>query len=723
MVEIMPRIDFLPDTAARLSDLGSFSGLHDVEDPLYFDRELSWIRFNGRVLQEAASSEIPLGERLLFLSIFSSNLDEFFRVRVASIRSLRLIKKKKRKKLLSLRPNRLLKRITAEVTAQQEDFGRIFRDEVLPALAERGVELVHSVELTDDESARVDQYFRETVRPLLKRVELDGSHVPFVKDHTVYLVVETVEPATADESVLVGIPPSSLSLVPIPSPPLPRFFPLQPDGAPGRIMFLDDVIRHGISRLFPDREVAGAWAVKLSRDADLYLEEELGTDLKQMIRAALDKRDRGMPVRFLYDLHAPAAVISRVQEALRLDDRDLIEGGRYHNLHDLASLPLPKDEELRYRPMPPLPHPELEHEGSMFQAIAEKDRLLRFPYQSYGYVIRFLREAAEDADVEEIWISLYRVASESAIGQVLIEAASQGKAVTVFVEFQARFDEESNLEWADRMEGAGVRIIYGVQGIKVHAKIAMVRRREDGELRDYAYLSTGNFNEKTARIYADHGLLTADPRLTDEVYRVFRILAGESADVEFEHLLVAPFTLRDRLNSMIGDELGAALTGDECGITVKVNAFQDHPMIERIYGASQAGVPVRMIVRGVCCARPGVRNLSEGLEVRSIVDRFLEHSRIYRFHAGGEDRLYLASADWMSRNLNRRVEVAFPIYDAEIRSELIRELEIQLADDTKARVIDAEQTNTPVPSGDGEPVRAQYAIYERLKRAVQKSQT
>jgi len=719
MVEVTTRVDFLPDAAARMADLGSFSGLHDVDDPLFFDRELSWLRFNARVLQEAAWPETPLAERLLFLSIFSSNLDEFFRVRVASVRSILLIKKKQRKKLLELRPNRLLKRIKSEVAAQQEEFGRIFRDEVIPELHRRGVELVRGEDLTASEVDRVDRYFTGQVLPLLETVELDGVEVPFVGARAVHLVVETVEPRTAEESVLVGIPETRLSLLELPSPPLPRFFSVEPDGGPGRVMFLDDVVRSGLVRLFPGREVRGAWAMKLSRDADLYLEEELGTDLKELIRQALDKRSRGMPVRFQYDLHAPAALVSRVQELLGLDDRDLIEGGRYHNLRDLSSLPLPDDPGLRFEPMLPLAHPELEDRRSMFDAVAERDRLLRFPYQSFGYVIRFLREAAEDPLVDEIWISLYRVASDSAVGQVLIEAATRGLDVKVFVEFQARFDEKSNLEWADRLEAAGVRIIYGVQGIKVHAKIAMVRRREGGRLRDYAYLSTGNFNERTARTYADHALLTADTRLTDEVYRVFRILAGESDETHFDHLLVAPFNLRERLNEFIADELSAALIGDESGITLKVNSLQDHPIIERIYGAVQAGVPVRMIVRGICCARPGVSNLSEGLEIRSIVDRFLEHSRIYRFHAGGEDRLYLASADWMSRNLNRRVEVAFPIYDESVRRALREELEIQFADDTRARVIDDAQSNAMVTRGDGPPVRAQYAVYERLKESAE----
>jgi polyphosphate kinase len=687
---------------------------NDQDDPRFYDRELSWIAFNGRVLQEAQSPSVPLGDRLLFLAIFSANLDEFFRVRVAALRSLLLIKKKKRKKLVGMRPRRLLRRIAEEVTGQQEVFGRVFREELLPELRGCGVDLLDGSSLSADCASAVADYFEAEVRQHVTVQELEaGQGTPFVEDHTCYLVVETLAEQGAAES--------SLALVWIPSPPLPRFFRVPATPGCTSVMFLDDVLRHNLGSLFPGREILGSWAIKVSRDADLYLEDELGVDLKEAIRKSLEKRQTGMPVRFLYDLSAPTSIVTRVQRALALSDEDLIEGGRYHNLHDLAGFPLPEEPDLRYAPMPPLAHPELEGASSLLGVIAQKDQLLRFPYQSYGYVIRFLREAAEDPDVEEIWISLYRVASDSAVAEVLIQAATLGKRVTAFVEFQARFDEQSNLQWADRMEAAGVRTLHSKPGIKVHAKIALVRRREAGELRDYAYLATGNFNEKTARIYADHGLLTADTRLTTEVHRVFRILAGEDVEPHFEHLLVAPFTLRTRLNDLIDTERRAALAGAPSGITAKLNSFQDRAMIERVYAAAQAGVPIRMVVRGICCARPGVPGLSECLEVRSIVDRFLEHSRIYNFHAAGRDVVYLASADWMSRNLNRRIEVAFPIFDEDIRGELLAELALQLNDDTKSRVIDADHSNAFISENNGTPVRAQYVMYERLQRLCEEA--
>jgi polyphosphate kinase len=686
-------------------------GLDELDDPRFIDRELSWLSFNARVLQEAASPEVPLGERLLFLSIFSSNLDEFFRVRVASIRSLLLIRKKKRKKL-HLRPRALLRRITAEVTEQQERFGEIFREQILPELERRGVDLVDDRQLPDELRSAVEGYFDREVRSHLSPVTLaEEGEPPFLEDHAVCLVV-ALSPASG---VDVGGTDPRLALVGVPSPPVPRFFTLPTRDGRTRVMFLDDVIRHNLPRLFPDDEVVGAFAVKISRDADLYLEDELGSSLREAIRKSLEKRERGMPVRFLYDLRAPRGLVIRLQELLGLAEEDLIDGGRYHNLHDLAGFPLPDDPELRYEPMPPQPHPVLKDATSILAAVAARDQLLRFPYQCYEYVIEFLEEAATDPEVEEIWISLYRVASDSAVARALIEAARRGVAVTVFVEVQARFDEQSNLEWADRMEEAGVRTLFGVRGLKVHGKIALVRRRERDRVRDYAYLATGNFNEKTARIYADHGLMTADPRLTGEVHRVFRILAGEGIEPTFEHLLVSPFHLRSRFYELIDAETAAALAGEPSGITAKMNSLQDRPMIERLYAAAQAGVPVRLLVRGICCARPGLEGVSAGIEARSIVDRFLEHSRIYWFHAGGEDKLYLSSADWMSRNLNRRVEVAFPVYDLDIRQELIDELEGQWMDNTKARILELDQKNTFVERGDAPAVRSQYATYVHVK--------
>jgi polyphosphate kinase len=370
--------------------------------------------------------------------------------------------------------------------------------------------------------------------------------------------------------------------------------------------------------------------------------------------------------------------------------------------------------DLEYGPLEPLPHPTLGSGTSSLDLIRAKDRLLHFPYQSYGNVIRLLQEAAADPEVDAIWISLYRVSRESEVVKALIKAAENGKDVMAFVEVQARFDEELNLEWAERMELAGVRVIHGTKDLKVHAKLCLIRRREADTSRLYALLATGNFNETTARFYTDHALMTADPRLTEEVHSVFRLLGGEEVEPEFEHLLVAPDHLRDPFHALIDAETEAARQGRPSGVTAKMNSLQDRAIIDKLYEASNAGVPVRLVIRGICCLRPRVEGLSESIEVTSIVDRFLEHSRMFLFHADGAQKLYLSSADWMTRNLNRRVEVAFPIYDEHVRDEIRHVLDIQCADNTKARIIDEHQQNRFAPEIDGATVRSQFDTYRFL---------
>ena len=689
-----------------------------AKDQRYINRELSWLSFNERVLQEAESSSVPLLERIKFLAIFSSNLDEFFRVRVASLRSLLRLRRKKRKKK-GLDPTKLLREIHAVALAQQERFGQVFRDDILPGLRDAGIHMIGEGGAEGgaegEHRAVMEAFFVEHVAEHLAPVILGREDTPpFLKDHTSYLVAELQpEPGNA-----MGTAGPELGIVEVPSPPLPRFLSTSGPGESRNIVFLDDVIRLNLHRVFPERLVAGAYAIKVSRDADLYLDDEFDTVLSQAIKKSLGKRATGTPIRFLYDVLSPQAMVTRLSTSFGLGEGDLIEGGRYHNLNDLAGLPVGDLPELEDAPLEPLPHPTLEGGASSLDLIRAKDRLLHFPYQSYAYVVRLLHEAAADPDVDAIWISLYRVASESEVLKALIMAAEKGKDVMAFVEVQARFDEELNLEWAERMERAGIRVIQGMQSIKVHAKLCLIRRREGDTSRLYALLATGNFNEKTARVYADHGLMTADPRLTEEVYRVFRLLCGEDVEPDFEHLLVAPHHLRDRLNALIDAETEAARRGRPSGITAKMNSLQDRGIIDKLYDASAAGVPVRLVIRGICCLRPGVEGLSEAIEVTSIVDRFLEHSRMFVFHADGAEKLYLSSADWMTRNLNRRVEVAFPIYDPEVREELRHVLDLQSSDNTKARIIDEHQRNGFARETDAATVRSQFDTYRYLRELL-----
>jgi polyphosphate kinase len=676
-------------------------------DYTYADRELSWISFNGRVLQEADDPTVPLFEGLAFLAIFSSNLDEFFRVRVASLRSLLRLKKKKLGKL-RMNPRRLLREIHSKVSAQQERFGDIFRDRILPELAGHGIHLVDERSVSEEHADFVREYFRQRVRPLLDPVRLDPESPSFLEDRQVYLSVELW---AVDEHGLAGRP--AYALVKVPDE-LPRFVSLPESGDRREVMFLDDVIRFCLPELFPDADVGGAYAVKLSRDAELYIEDEFSGNVVDAIRKSLSKRETGVPARFLYDLQSPYAMVALLGRCLRLEDEDLILGGRYHNLHDFHGFPRFGLTELAHEPLELLSHPTLSARRPVHQIVSERDRIVHFPYQAFDPVVRFLEEAAADVAVEEVWATLYRVSEDSAVVRALLAAAEAGKTVRVFVEVKARFDEASNLRWAQRMEKAGIVTLYSFRDLKVHAKLALVARREGRDLRYHAYLGTGNFNEKTARIYADHGLLTADPRITEDVRRVFGILAGEDAEPAFEHLLVAPFTMRERFYEMIEREATHAREGRPAGMVLKMNGLEDEGIIRRLYDASNAGVPIRLIVRGICRLVPQVPGQSENITATSIVDRHLEHARVFVFRNGGENAYYLASADWMTRNLSHRVDVAFPVLDPEIRQELRRILDLQIADNVKARLIDPEMSNVRVDPGQATGVRAQAATRELL---------
>lgn len=684
------------------------------------DRELSWLAFNERVLQEAADPTVPLFERLNFLAIYSSNLDEFFRVRVASLRSL-LRLNEKRQRRLGLHPSRLLRAIHTTVNRQQDWFGEIFRGQILPELERQGIFLVDETALGARQGEWVRAHVEDEVLSHLDPVILEeGDAPPFLEDRTVYLVVEL----WPEESITLSAAGPRLALVQVPSPPLARFVTLPPEGGRRAVMFLEDAIRHYLPALLPGFEVGSSHAVKLSRDAELYLEDEFDGNVVDAVRKSLKKRERGLPARFLYDRQASYAMISSLKTRLGLDDEDLVVGGRYHNLHDLSDFPRLDTAGLSYRRWDPLPHPDLRDADRIMDAVDAGEHLLHPPYQSYEYVVRFLAEAAADPEVEEIWLTVYRVTRDSKILGALLEAAERGKRVRVFVEVQARFDEASNLAWVERMERAGVVTHSNLPGLKVHAKVAMVvRRDEDGRPRRYAWLGTGNFNERTALFYADHGLFTADPRLTDDVQTLFRVLGGEEPEPVFHHLLVAPYDLRRRLYELIDAEAERARAGEEARIFVKLNNLEDPGMIARLCEASEAGVDVRMIVRGICCLAPGVPGQSENIRVTAIVDRYLEHARVYGFWNGGEERVFLASADWMERNLSHRIEVAVPVYDPRLRQELGRILGYQLADNAKARLVDERLANAYVARSDEEPaVRSQERIRAFLRSLLEEAE-
>ena len=681
----------------------------------YYDRELSWLSFNARVLQEGEDPNVPLFERLKFLAIFSSNMDEFFRVRVASLRSLLRLKKRAATKL-GLRPPELLQQIHDVVTDQQERFGATLRGDIMPQLEKQGISMINEAAVTEEQGAYLREYFNDHIRKHLAPTILQPNESPFLVNQHLYLIVEL---SSIENSVGLAVGRPMYGLVRVPTPPAPRFVWVPSEGDQKHVMFVDDVIRYSLAELFPDHRVGSAFAVKLSRDAELYLDDEYGESIVEQIRKSLHKRERGLPCRFLFDHHAPHGLVELLKGWFDLQEEDLVEGARYHNLKDLLEFPRFRLANLSYPKLPPLSHPVLEEAPSLLETIASKDQIVHFPYQKFDYVVRFLQEAADDPHVESVWITLYRTAERSAVVEQLIRAADAGKQVTAFVEVKARFDEASNLHWAERMEQAGIRTLYSFPDLKVHSKLALIGRRENGENRWYAYLGTGNFNENTARIYADHGLLTADPRLTEDVREVFAFLSGDESEPTFKHLLVAPFQMRKRFYELIDREVEAVQEGRTGRMILKMNSLEDPKIIRRLYDASEEGVDVEIIVRGICCLVPGVAGQSERIAARSIVDRFLEHARLFIFHNDGDELYFLASADWMTRNLSRRVEVGFPIFDEDVRRELRHILELQRSDNTKARIIDAEQTNPYVERGDdGEAVRAQTDTYEYLRLMV-----
>ncbi|MDX1906850.1 MAG: polyphosphate kinase 1 [Bacteroidia bacterium] len=691
-----------------------------LQDHRFFNRDLSWLSFNYRVLIEARDTSLPLFERIKFLAIYSSNLNEFFRVRVASIQSLRDVQPGPVKE-----QDKVLADIYDEVSRQQDEFGSIFREQILPELERNNIFLIQGPPRDMVHQEYVTDLFMEEVRAFLHPELLRKDKiVHFLRDGALYHVVKLRnKPKRGVAGAVLGDIATRMvkkrvryALIQVPTHYFPRFIVLPRIGDAHYIMFLDDVIRYNLERIFPGYIVLSCYSVKVNRNADLLIEDEFSGDLVEKISESLKRRRIGIASRFLYDQNMPASMLRYLRDTFGIAREELMTGGTYHNFMDFFSFPNPLAPQLERVPMPPLPHADLESYSLMLAAIGEQNRLLHYPYQSYDYVIRFLNQSAIDPDVKEIYTTQYRVASNSAVVQALIRAAQNGKKVTVFVEIKARFDEAHNLTSAREMEQAGVRTIYSIPGLKVHAKVALVMRQEGGRMRGYAYLSTGNFNEKTARLYTDHGYFTADQEVIQELQEVFAYLNDQAyVPREFKHLLVAPFNMRRRFVEMIEREAAHARAGKPADILIKLNNLEDERMIEKLYEASQAGVRIRLIVRGICCLRPGVPGLSDHITVTRIVDQYLEHARAFVFHNAGANELYLGSADWMQRNLSRRVEVIFPVTDGQLKSEIFAILKLQLSDNVKATRLDADMVNHPIRN-DNPPLRVQHAIYGHLQR-------
>ena len=687
----------------------------NLNKDIFFNRELSWLSFNYRVLQEAKDKNVPLLERLKFLAIFSSNLDEFFRVRVASLRSLLALKTKTQKKL-QFDPQILLDEIKQKVNKHQDEFGRIYREEILPELKKNNIYIVDDKNFPKFSKKYLQSYFSDKVFPFIHTLLLDkDKHSTFLHNKALYFAVCLIEKDQSDiKNKNVNIE-YEYAIVEIPSEKLGRFITLPTNNDKNYVMFLDDVIKLFLPDIFPSHKIDSCYSIKLTRDAELYIDDEFTGNLLAKIKKGLSKRKTGVPSRFLYDNKMPKSFLKFLRGTLNLKKDDLIEGGRYHNFNDFFSFPNFNLTKLEYEPLPPIVSKDFEKHNSVFDAISEKDLLLSFPYQSYGYVLKFLEEAANDPDVKSIRITLYRVASESLVIRSLLKAVENTKKVTAFVELKARFDEESNFSSGEALQNGGVNVLYSFPGLKVHSKLCVVERVEKGKTIFYTYLGTGNFNEKTARIYCDHALFTKDKQIAKDANNVFKFLLNKDDEQSFDKLLVAPFNLRSTFIQLIDDEIKNAREGKKAEITIKLNSLEDRKMIKKLYEASQAGVKIRIIARGICCLIPGKKGLSENISVISIVDRFLEHARIYVFHNNGEKLMFVASADWMRRNLSRRIEVGFPILDKKVKAQLLKLIELQWNDNTKARKIDAVQKNDYKTSRRKKKIRSQYEIYDYIK--------
>lgn len=683
---------------------------------IIFNRELSWLSFNHRVLQEAGDDSVPLFERIKFLAIYSNNLDEFFRVRVASLRSL-LVLKNPAKEKLGFTPSKLIKQIKERVHAQQEEFGNIFREKIIPELIRNNIMIVNDKSISASHKKFLDEYFENQLLAFLQPTLLDKKRIAtFLQNKSIYLAVKLSVKKNKPQSETKKR--SKYALVEIPSGETGRIIILPENNNRRYLILVDDVVRIFLPRIFPGYKIEGAYSIKLTRDAELYIDDEFTGNLLNKIKKGISKRKTGLPSRFLYDNEIPGEMLKFLMQSFRLKKSDLMRGGRYHNFSDLFSFPDFEMRKLEYEILPKLALNESDNSASVFSLIDNKDFLLYYPYHSYNYVIRFLEEAANDDDVKSIQITLYRVADNSRIVSALINAAKKGKRVVVFVEVKARFDEELNIKYIDILQNSGAIVLLSFPGIKVHSKICVVSKFIDGKEKFYSYLSTGNFNEKTANIYTDFGFFTADPEIGSDIVQIFTFLQSKTIPQNFKQLLVAPFNMRESFYELIENEIANAKAGLKGMITVKINNLEDTRMIKVLYKASQAGVQINLIIRGICCLIPGIKKMSENIKIISIVDRFLEHARVFIFYNNGNVKYFVGSADWMKRNLSRRIEVCFPVNDENLKLVLSEIITIQLKDNRKARIIDKDQLNNFVEPRGNEITHSQLEIHKFLSAAI-----
>ena len=689
----------------------------------YIDREKSWLAFNARVLQEAADENVPLLDRLRFLGIFSNNLDEFFRVRYAAIRRMTIEKIDTKPMLGDISAEQLLKDITEIVIDHQSESLRILND-IEKKLEKQGIYIVNEKQINTDQEAFVKDFFIQKVSPELVTIMLnDLVEFPLIKDTSGYLAVKLMmnENKTGLISQLLNDKEIRYAIVEIPKT-INRFVVLPSNSDKQYIILLDDVIRYSLDHIFNifDYESIDAHMIKITRDAQLEFDSDLSKSLIEKISYSVKERRVGEPVRFVYDQAIDKDTLEFFLNRMKIDSSDcIIPGGRYHNRRDYMGFPNLGRYDLLYKQNVPLPIQGLSLDGGMLQSIKEKDYLLHAPYQSFSYVIRFLREAALDPKVQSIKITLYRLSKNSQIVSSLINAAKNGKKVTVQIELQARFDEASNISYAEQMQEEGINLIFGVKGLKVHSKICLVERLEDEEIKRYGFVSTGNFSEASAKIYTDVTLFTSDSRILKDMSKVFEFFEVNYRVHRYKHLIVSPHYTRSRFIKLIDREIKNASEGKPAYINLKMNSLSDYKMIDKLYDASNSGVKIKLIIRGICCLVPVLRNYSENIEAISIVDNYLEHSRVFIFGNNDNPEVFISSADFMTRNIDARVEVTCPIYDEEIKQDLIDTFEIGWKANVKARLHSDKFENLYRKRGEDKVFRAQQEMYKHYQNKLE----
>lgn len=668
----------------------------------YINRELSWLHFNARVLQEAADNNVPLIERLRFLGIFSNNLDEFFKVRYATVKRIYEAGKEGKSQLGGLKAEELLEAITKIVIDQQSESLKILSS-IDVELECQNIHILDESDITEIHHDFIKNYFLQVISPALVIIILNEEvALPELKDSAAYLTVKMSNTNGNDRFALIEI-----------SKAMDRFIVLPSVGDSQYIIMVDNILRYCLDDIFNifDYDSISAHMIKITRDGELDFDSDLSKSFVEKLSASVKDRNSGEPVRFVYDKKIDQDTLDFLLNIMGIDSQDsIIPGGRYHNRRDYMDFPSLGRTDLLYDKIKPLPVKGLSLQKSIFNTIANKDYLVYTPYHTFSYIVKFLREAALDPNVKTIKITIYRLAQISHVASSLINAAKNGKEVTVSIELRARFDEAANINYAEQMQGAGVKMFFGVTGLKVHCKMCVVEREEEGKLKRYGFISTGNFNESTAKVYTDFTLLTANSKILKDINKVFDFFRVNYKVYRYKHIITSPHYTKTKLFNLIDNEILNANSGKPAYIKLKMNSISNNDMIKKLYEASRAGVQIQMIVRGICCLIPGVNGMSENIEVISIVDKFLEHTRLFVFANNDDPKIYISSADWMTRNIHTRVEVTCPIYDENIKKELLDLFDICWNDNVKARVINETQDNNYLKN-DKKKIRAQFETY------------